>query len=73
MQLRGALQLAGGAAAGGGGSTWYAASALAKTEGVAGFYRGFGACLLGFAPAQAAYFGGYEAGKARPAASTSVN
>ena len=28
-----------------------------------GFYRGFGAVLLGFIPAQMVYFGGYETGK----------
>eukprot|EP00208_Stichococcus_sp_RCC1054_P007262 CAMPEP_0206141942 /NCGR_PEP_ID=MMETSP1473-20131121/14842_1 /ASSEMBLY_ACC=CAM_ASM_001109 /TAXON_ID=1461547 /ORGANISM="Stichococcus sp, Strain RCC1054" /LENGTH=305 /DNA_ID=CAMNT_0053536713 /DNA_START=230 /DNA_END=1147 /DNA_ORIENTATION=+ len=63
MQLRGALQPALAGASSSGGTTWHAARTLARTEGLVGFYRGFGACLLGFAPAQAAYFGGYEAGK----------
>ena len=62
MQMRGTLQP--DFRAGGGTSTWHAASSLARAEGVAGFYRGFGACMLGFAPAQAAYFAGYEVGKA---------
>lgn len=48
---------------GGGSATWQAASTLARNEGVVGFYRGFGACLLGFAPAQASYFAAYEVGR----------
>lgn len=36
---------------------------MAAAEGVAGFYRGFGAILVGVVPASAAYFGGYESGK----------
>ena len=37
---------------------------LAATEGLAGFYRGFGAMLVGLVPASMAYYGGYESGKA---------
>lgn len=44
--------------------TTHAFTSLARAEGLPGFYRGFGAILLGFAPAQATYFGAYEAGKA---------
>ena len=33
-------------------STGHAFASLARAEGVPGFYRGFGAILLGFAPAQ---------------------
>lgn len=33
-------------------STGHAFTSLARAEGVHGFYRGFGAILLGFAPAQ---------------------
>lgn len=47
-------------------ATWHAASSLARAEGIGGFYRGFGACLLGFVPAQASYFAGYEVGKVGP-------
>ena len=36
---------------------------MAKTEGLFGFYRGFGAVLSGVVPATALYFGGYESGK----------
>ena len=36
---------------------------IAKSEGLPGFYRGFGAVLSGVAPASALYFGGYETGK----------
>lgn len=61
IQMSGALQSSG--VNGHGSATWRAASALARTEGVNGFYRGFGACLLGFAPAQASYFASYEIGK----------
>jgi hypothetical protein len=37
---------------------------LLAAEGVAGLYSGFGAVLIGVLPANAAYFGGFEAGKA---------
>jgi hypothetical protein len=33
-------------------STGHAFASLARAEGLPGFYRGFGAILLGFAPAQ---------------------
>lgn len=33
-------------------NTWHAFASLARAEGLPGFYRGFGAILLGFAPAQ---------------------
>lgn len=36
---------------------------VAKSEGLFGFYRGFGAVLSGVVPATALYFGGYESGK----------
>ena len=36
---------------------------VGRSEGVRGFYRGFGAVLAGVAPATALYFGGYESGK----------
>ena len=36
---------------------------VARTEGLFGFYRGFGAVLSGVVPATALYFGGYESGK----------
>ena len=36
---------------------------VARSEGLAGFYRGFGAVLSGVVPATALYFGGYETGK----------
>lgn len=35
---------------------------LWRREGLAGFFRGFGAVALGTIPGQAAYFGGYECG-----------
>jgi hypothetical protein len=35
----------------------------ARADGLAGFYRGFGAVLWGVLPANMAYFGGYELGK----------
>jgi solute carrier family 25 citrate transporter 1 len=37
---------------------------MLATEGPIGFYRGFGAVLWGVVPANLAYFGGYELGKA---------
>lgn len=37
---------------------------MLRTEGPSGFYKGFGAVLWGILPANLAYFGGYEAGKA---------
>lgn len=40
-----------------------AAHKLYQSEGVRGFYRGFGTIILGTIPAQALYFGGYELGK----------
>lgn len=36
---------------------------IAKTEGIAGFYRGFGAIVLTVIPANMCYFTGYELGK----------
>lgn len=39
------------------------ARVLARTEGLIGFYRGFGAVVAGIPFASAAYFGGYEAAK----------
>jgi hypothetical protein len=36
-------------------STGHAFASLARAEGLPGFYRGFGAILLGFAPAQVQY------------------
>lgn len=36
---------------------------VGKSEGIRGFYRGFGAVLAGVVPATALYFGGYESGK----------
>lgn len=44
-------------------STAVAARLLWETEGPRGFFRGFGAVVLGAAPAQAVYFGGYEIGR----------
>ncbi|WIA39422.1 hypothetical protein OEZ86_005524 [Tetradesmus obliquus] len=45
-------------------STFSAARHMLATEGPIGFYRGFGAVLWGVVPANLAYFGGYELGKA---------
>jgi solute carrier family 25 citrate transporter 1 len=45
-------------------STFSAARHMLATEGPVGFYRGFGAVLWGLVPANLAYFGGYELGKA---------
>lgn len=36
---------------------------VGRSEGIQGFYRGFGAVLAGVVPATALYFGGYESGK----------
>ena len=36
---------------------------VARSEGLPGFYHGFGAVLSGVVPATALYFGGYETGK----------
>ena len=36
---------------------------VGRSEGITGFYRGFGAVLAGVVPATALYFGGYESGK----------
>ena len=36
---------------------------VARSEGLPGFYRGFGAVLSGVVPATALYFGSYETGK----------
>uniref|UniRef100_A0A061R0Q2 Mitochondrial carrier family n=1 Tax=Tetraselmis sp. GSL018 TaxID=582737 RepID=A0A061R0Q2_9CHLO len=36
---------------------------IASSEGISGFYRGFNIVLLGTAPGNMAYFGGYEFGK----------
>lgn len=44
-------------------STLAAFQQVAKSEGLLGFYRGFGAVLSGVVPATALYFGGYESGK----------
>eukprot|EP00892_Ulva_mutabilis_P003303 jgi/Ulvmu1/1344/UM011_0072.1 len=44
-------------------STGTAARRLWAAEGPRGFFRGFGAVVLGAAPAQAVYFGGYEVGR----------
>lgn len=44
-------------------STAAAARLLWAKEGPHGFFRGFGAVVLGAAPAQAVYFGGYELGR----------
>lgn len=46
-----------------GASTLKAFQQVGKAEGLAGFYRGFGAVLSGVVPATALYFGGYESGK----------
>lgn len=43
-------------------STAAAARSLWRTEGMRGFFRGFGAVAVGAAPGQAAYFSGYELG-----------
>ncbi|KAG2435115.1 hypothetical protein HXX76_007200 [Chlamydomonas incerta] len=57
-----------GASPGGGparySGTWNAVVQVARQEGLHGFYRGFGAVALGSVPANAAYFGAYEAAKA---------
>mmetsp|Transcript_8646 Transcript_8646/g.24860 ORF Transcript_8646/g.24860 Transcript_8646/m.24860 type:complete len:310 (+) Transcript_8646:278-1207(+) len=41
-----------------------AALQVGRTEGLPGFYRGFSTILAGVIPANMAYFGGYELGKA---------
>lgn len=45
-------------------STWAASKHVLQTEGPLGFYKGFGAVMWGVIPANLAYFGGYETGKA---------
>eukprot|EP00878_Enallax_costatus_P009799 GHUV01010232.1.p1 GENE.GHUV01010232.1~~GHUV01010232.1.p1 ORF type:complete len:327 (+),score=71.21 GHUV01010232.1:516-1496(+) len=45
-------------------STWAATRHMLRTEGPSSFYNGFGAVLWGILPANLAYFGGYETGKA---------
>lgn len=42
----------------------HALTLILRTEGAATLYRGLGAVLVGAAPAQGLYFGGYEAAKA---------
>jgi solute carrier family 25 citrate transporter 1 len=64
LQVQGAAAAAGGAAA----APHYrgaldAARCMLLREGPPSLYRGFGAVLLGVLPANAAYFGGYEAAK----------
>eukprot|EP00976_Prorocentrum_cordatum_P099240 1191759-Prorocentrum_minimum.AAC.2 len=44
-------------------STMAAFSKIASTEGIRGFYRGFGVVVLGAIPGNLCYFGGYELGK----------
>ncbi|GFH06420.1 predicted protein [Haematococcus lacustris] len=39
--------------------------AVAQAEGLAGFYKGFGAVLVGNVPANMAYFGGYELARSK--------
>ncbi|KAJ9524066.1 hypothetical protein QJQ45_022575 [Haematococcus lacustris] len=46
-------------------STRHAVAQIFKAEGLAGFYKGFGAVLVGNVPANMAYFGGYELAKSK--------
>ncbi|KAL6755146.1 mitochondrial carrier family [Haematococcus lacustris] len=46
-------------------STRHAVAQILKAEGLAGFYKGFGAVLVGNVPANMAYFGGYELARSK--------
>lgn len=59
MQVHGALAQP----ARGGTNVLQAVTNLYRAEGLGGFYRGFGAVVLGAVPAQATYFAAYEFGK----------